>query len=65
MKYIFKNTEIAYWWPDIEFKRKSPKVISLPDHSRKPRAQTKGSQPPFYATKTNLPVGCAFRGSEG
>ena len=37
----------------------------LPDHSRKPRAQTKQhKQPPLHTTTTNLPVRCAFWDSD-
>jgi len=47
MKYILKKHKIAYWWPDIEFLKNHQKLrfrltASLIDHSRKPRAQTKG-----------------------
>jgi len=49
MQYSIKNMKNAYWWPDINFFLKITKIEisshslthSLPDDSRKPRAQMK------------------------
>ena len=38
-------------------------TASLTDHSPSLEAKRSNAQPPFYATITNSPVGCAFWGS--
>ena len=43
---------------------KTPILVSLTDHSHKPRAKRSSAQSPFYATTTNSPVESAFWGSD-
>ena len=59
----------AYRWPDINFLKiaKTQILASLPHSlttvaSLEPKRSS--TRPPFYATITNSPVGCAFWGSD-